>query len=97
VYRGGFAVTVAWANRSVNTLDHARLAITEWQGRPSIGSAQYESAREVDQNEWRFDVDANGVRGWNPPSTSGGVASSERVADHVLTLLLNRIREAGER
>lgn len=94
LYRDGFSVAVGWSVTYRNSLDHSALYLTEWQGRPDIGSKRFHSPnrREIAQHELQFDVELAQTPVWREGQRRGRTFTAEGLADHCITLLLERVR-----
>ena len=95
LYRDHFTVAVGWHVPFTNTVEESVLSVTEWEGRPSLGTTRYAGqAEEIRTYEFRFDLIAPGDVGWRGAKGSA-VFSSRRLAEHCAMLLLRRIESAS--
>jgi hypothetical protein len=94
LYRDGFSLAVGWSLSYRNTLDDSALYLTEWQGRPDIGSKRFHSPnrREIAHHQLRFDLAADQTPVWREERQQGRTFTTEGLADYCLNLLLERVR-----
>lgn len=84
----------ALSGETGNTLDDSALYLTEWQGRPDIGSKRFHSPnrREIAHHQLRFDLEADQTPVWREERQQGRTFTTEGLSDCCLNLLLERVR-----
>jgi hypothetical protein len=92
VYANGVSVVMVQSNTYTNTVDHFRMVMTLWAGRPDFAGVSYLGAKELGHRSFVPDFDRNGEVLWRGESSKKAM-TSRQLAETAVTGLLDEIRK----
>ena len=95
IYSHGHSLVLGWHYSYANTLEHSGLYVTLWKGAAGFRGSRIspEKPEELVEENYDFDLGPEDQMGWRETAGEERFFTSRQLAETVLRLLLERVRE----